>query len=247
MKSSIARLSTAAAVLGCLSGSGASAQSAVWVVGPPGTPGIDFVVIQAAVDASADGDVILIKDDGGFGYGGFDVSSKSLSLVAEEGATVTIGQPVGIFDLGPNQSVVLRGLDIPNAGGPTGGLVAFFCRNNEGPIWIEDCYLKGGDLGPFAFINADESVFLDKSASVTFVRCTIPGPSLSLPTEAVESTDSGLALYDCLVQGTKGRDAPSVAGNTDGGPAVLLQGGVCLLYTSPSPRDQRGSRMPSSA
>ena len=24
-------------------------------------------------------------------------------------------------------------------------------------------------------------------------------------------------------------------------------GGVCLLYTSPSPRDQRGSRMPSSA
>ena len=26
-----------------------------------------------------------------------------------------------------------------------------------------------------------------------------------------------------------------------------LKGGVCLLYTSPSPRDQRGSRMPSSA
>ena len=25
------------------------------------------------------------------------------------------------------------------------------------------------------------------------------------------------------------------------------QGGDCLLYTSPSPRDQRGSRMPSSA
>ena len=25
------------------------------------------------------------------------------------------------------------------------------------------------------------------------------------------------------------------------------QGGNCLLYTSPSPRDQRGSRMPSSA
>ena len=31
-------------------------------------------------------------------------------------------------------------------------------------------------------------------------------------------------------------------------PAVLvLQGNPCLLYTSPSPRDQRGSRMPSSA
>ena len=28
---------------------------------------------------------------------------------------------------------------------------------------------------------------------------------------------------------------------------VLGQDGTCLLYTSPSPRDQRGSRMPSSA
>ena len=28
---------------------------------------------------------------------------------------------------------------------------------------------------------------------------------------------------------------------------VLLSTGGCLLYTSPSPRDQRGSRMPSSA
>ena len=27
----------------------------------------------------------------------------------------------------------------------------------------------------------------------------------------------------------------------------LSQSGICLLYTSPSPRDQRGSRMPSSA
>ena len=30
-------------------------------------------------------------------------------------------------------------------------------------------------------------------------------------------------------------------------PARLAQAWDCLLYTSPSPRDQRGSRMPSSA
>ena len=28
---------------------------------------------------------------------------------------------------------------------------------------------------------------------------------------------------------------------------IVIGGGTCLLYTSPSPRDQRGSRMPSSA
>ena len=38
-------------------------------------------------------------------------------------------------------------------------------------------------------------------------------------------------------------------GNVEGVEAVEDQAdvGVCLLYTSPSPRDQRGSRMPSSA
>ena len=28
---------------------------------------------------------------------------------------------------------------------------------------------------------------------------------------------------------------------------ILILADICLLYTSPSPRDQRGSRMPSSA
>ena len=28
---------------------------------------------------------------------------------------------------------------------------------------------------------------------------------------------------------------------------LMVQNNICLLYTSPSPRDQRGSRMPSSA
>ena len=41
------------------------------------------------------------------------------------------------------------------------------------------------------------------------------------------------------------------AGNDAGGPGGPLPRGdrcrACLLYTSPSPRDQRGSRMPSSA
>ena len=33
----------------------------------------------------------------------------------------------------------------------------------------------------------------------------------------------------------------------DKGTHGLVPAGTCLLYTSPSPRDQRGSRMPSSA
>ena len=38
--------------------------------------------------------------------------------------------------------------------------------------------------------------------------------------------------------GQKGNEKPGV---------LDKDGKICLLYTSPSPRDQRGSRMPSSA
>ena len=43
-------------------------------------------------------------------------------------------------------------------------------------------------------------------------------------------------------------DATSgTAGGTGGDAQGLGVSSICLLYTSPSPRDQRGSRMPSSA
>ena len=40
---------------------------------------------------------------------------------------------------------------------------------------------------------------------------------------------------------------PSPSAGTLGGVASKTKDSICLLYTSPSPRDQRGSRMPSSA
>ena len=41
--------------------------------------------------------------------------------------------------------------------------------------------------------------------------------------------------------------AVATSSRTPDGEKKLTQAGICLLYTSPSPRDQRGSRMPSSA
>ena len=49
---------------------------------------------------------------------------------------------------------------------------------------------------------------------------------------------------------TGGADAAAITTVTslaDSGPGTLREAISCLLYTSPSPRDQRGSRMPSSA
>ena len=49
----------------------------------------------------------------------------------------------------------------------------------------------------------------------------------------------GLAIIYGLPRITKAVPSPLVA--------IIVLASVCLLYTSPSPRDQRGSRMPSSA
>ena len=53
--------------------------------------------------------------------------------------------------------------------------------------------------------------------------------------------------------GTDAMSAGGGGGNTGAPTGLTATGGIisdyttCLLYTSPSPRDQRGSRMPSSA
>ena len=58
---------------------------------------------------------------------------------------------------------------------------------------------------------------------------------------SVQEVEKGLKMLK--MEGREGR--PSIATGVKRG----IEGGkeVCLLYTSPSPRDQRGSRMPSSA
>ena len=49
-----------------------------------------------------------------------------------------------------------------------------------------------------------------------------------------------------LIRGGRVKDLPGVRYHTVRG-TLDTSGVTCLLYTSPSPRDQRGSRMPSSA
>ena len=67
--------------------------------------------------------------------------------------------------------------------------------------------------------------------------------------ELVIAEDGSLPLLEPMSE-VAGKLATQVGANLlltqNGGRGVLL-GGTCLLYTSPSPRDQRGSRMPSSA
>ena len=66
--------------------------------------------------------------------------------------------------------------------------------------------------------------------------------------EALEGADintAKIALANAVTTLCHGKGAADSAAQT--ARQSFSEGGICLLYTSPSPRDQRGSRMPSSA
>ena len=62
--------------------------------------------------------------------------------------------------------------------------------------------------------------------------------------KAAEGNAEQVTIRDCMPEGerdaTTSEEASQIANNA-------ARPNICLLYTSPSPRDQRGSRMPSSA
>ena len=68
-------------------------------------------------------------------------------------------------------------------------------------------------------------------------------------------TVSGFPLFHyphsqkTLIKNLYGDDHPEIVVRNDNGEIIVInwQGKICLLYTSPSPRDKRQSRMPSSA
>ena len=65
--------------------------------------------------------------------------------------------------------------------------------------------------------------------------------------ESSTVTNDGLAVFP-LGETTVIFSATDAAGNIGSASAIVnVTDQTCLLYTSPSPRDQRGSRMPSSA
>ena len=56
-----------------------------------------------------------------------------------------------------------------------------------------------------------------------------------------------LDVFGQTTLSASGQNVLTVIGSGDTEPLFTIQGSSCLLYTSPSPRDKRQSRMPSSA
>ena len=114
---------------------------------------------------------------------------------------------------------------------------------------------KGGikHLGKPVFNSVHDAVKeLNPNASIIFV------PAKFCKDSIMEAADAGIKLIICITEGIPTIDMLDVKRHIDdlgirligpNCPGIITPGEakLCLLYTSPSPRDQRGSRMPSSA
>jgi len=187
---------------------GASAVSAqrTWIVKKHQDQGVDFVEIQSAVNAAADGDFILV---GPGSYRGTVIDGKSLVIQAEPGEDVDVSGfgavPLGsltIQNIGANQRVAVRGIDAPvGAGGGTkSGLIVKDC---SGPVLVEDAYYEGTAAFPGIVASG---VLVLRSSSVTLVDCTIQAgfDVLGQYDNGLQVTDSVVHALSCSVTGENG-------------------------------------------
>ena len=136
----------------------ASAQGRVLVVDLEDGPGTDFTSLYDAVNNAADGDTLLIRE-GVYNNFFLQLFDRSLSLVAEEGAHVGVPEII-VQGLGPDQTVVIRGLTSSESG-PF--LPALDIRDNQGTVWIEnvDTTPGNGFGGGIEIRDSDNVVLVD--------------------------------------------------------------------------------------
>lgn len=226
----------------------------VVVVDASSGPGTDFTTIQAAVDAAADGDVILVRP------GAYPetvvVTARSLVLHGDPGSgTVPTIDGIRVTDLAAAQTVEVRLLALQNS--PSPPTEAIEVRDCAGSVWLEEITI------PDLFYVPGHSLLVESCASVVLSRCSFgelvqvfaPGPpAVELLASNVHVFDSSfdppligdvegppgiravgpgeLGIYESTVHGTDGPTASFGAGaciSYDGGDGVLLVGDVALF------------------
>jgi hypothetical protein len=191
----------------------------------------DFTTIQAAVDAAANGDVVLVR---GGAYPAVTVDGKSL-WIARVG-TKSVGVPsVVVRNLAIDQRVVLAKIGMTS----TSTLVpALHVIDNLGHVHVVDCAIRGRNV--IEVFDGGPGAWIEDSRAVTMTRCSISGGGGGLSWGSAGGTGgTGLvsdratpALYDCVVAGGSGGGQKDWPGG-DGGTAchvksrsVFMSGGT---------------------
>ena len=112
-------------------------------------------------------------------------------------------------------------------------------------VLLEEGYIAGHRVeqdGAKSDLVVDLKYFQGKPVIAEIQRASRPGLRAYAGKDELPQVRAGLGV--AIVSTSKGVMTDRAARSAGVGGEVLC---TCLLYTSPSPRDQRGSRMPSSA
>ena len=153
----------------------ATAQFKVWIVDAAGGPGHHYTELQPALDNASFDDTILVRS-GVYGDAseGFVIGGATLQVVAEAGAQPLIQGPAIVRNLGPLQTVTLRGLRIepmPLVFGTSGSPLSI--TDCEGQVVIEDCELQA--VHSIGVNPSGPGLRAVNAADVTITRTTSTG------------------------------------------------------------------------
>ena len=178
------------------------------IVDDDGGAGVDFTDIQAAVDASADGDVIVVRAGV---YGGFVVDDRRLTLLADPGAIVA--PDVRIQNLAPGRRVVLSGFALTTLDVLTCAATVFV----ESTTIDEEHFAVGG--------SRQNLVFVSRSNDMRVRNVVVGNTMTTAGVSAWNVDESRVELASSTLSGSDGEDsAPGTADDgRPGGAGVVVR------------------------
>lgn len=176
------------------------AQASLHTVAPDGSG--DFTTVQAAVDAAASGDVVLLT--GGAFLEHVEVVGKGLTITAPGGAGVvapggTLGEPrptLLVRDLPADALVVVDGLQVFSGNGNAPATLRI--DDCAGSVWLHDVLVDS--YGAPALV-ADDCASLVVVASLVQTN-VVPAGEVGGP--GARLTDASAHLYDATLRGSHG-------------------------------------------
>lgn len=140
------------------------ALAGTWTVAPAPGPGVDFVTIQAAIDAAADGDLILVQT--GAYLENLHVNGKGLTLQGLSNVSLFFSaltpssEPLLLVEnLAAGQELHFRDFFLTSADGLGGEAVRL--ANNMGRVWIEQVFVDSFD-GHSMVVRNSQDVMLSE-------------------------------------------------------------------------------------
>jgi hypothetical protein len=159
-------------------GARGAAQNAVVVL-----PGSDETAsLQAAIDAAADGDILILHGTWGTATDGTAtgmIDGKGLTLVAAAGTQPVLFR-VFVSNVPEGSQVVLRGLDFDDLAGQFSSYEfgSVDIADCAGGVWVEDCSIQGIDGLGFIFGSSSPgfpALSVKQSTAVNIVHCALNG------------------------------------------------------------------------